>query len=130
MEQWEPVLNHLMDSLDFHRNSASYSMEKFLKINKLHENVGTGSEVKGKVDQENKFTPDKPKYIQDGRSKRVQANIVGMVQNPPACHICSQAHFWGMCDELKDPNQIASIAQNLADKNFCLRCACPQVMCG
>ena len=30
VEQWEPVLEHLMNSLDFHRNSATYSMERFL----------------------------------------------------------------------------------------------------
>ena len=63
-------------------------------------------------------------------TQRVHANVVSTVQNPPTCHICGHQHFWRLCDKLKDPDKIAEIVQNLADKSYCLRCVRPQAVCG
>ena len=118
-----------MNQLTFLRNRPTYRVERFLELKLLHEKGGVMSVGGTKVNQERKLSPDKPKHLTGGKSNRVLANVATVVRKPPNCHICGQQHFWRLCDKLKDPTMIASVAQTLLDKNFCLKCVRPQAIC-
>ena len=118
-----------MDQFTFLRNRPTYRVERFLELKLIHEKGSIVSVGGTKVNQERKLSPDKSKHFQTGRSNRVSASAAVVVRKPPVCHICSKEHYWRLCDELKDPTMIASVAQALSDKNFCLKCVRPQAIC-
>ena len=130
--EWDPVLKHLMNQLTFLRNRPNYNVERFIELKAIHEKGKKMTVGMAKVSQEKKFVSEKPKHS-NGVSKpvRVHANVAvaQAVRPPPVCHICSQAHYWRKCDILTDPTKIASVAQTLTDKKFCLKCVRPLGVC-